>query len=252
MKYEGKLTISYGYAPSNLERLRSVDERYSELKAQLRDAERMWQATRDSADNRRDACTIVLGYLAAFAKDAGISPYALARLNDLMVALGELHHGRHSTLLVPAAVHPGGFAAIDLAQQALAQVCVDLIRESGAGAGAARTKVSSLFAKHRIPKFSEAKLRHLQSRLCGPGCTQDEGYGMYVWAKDVADGEMQRLGLRRPLSEPAALKVADALVRQASEQDHRRDFFFDPGEDSSALPQNTSSFDWRSSTTNVT
>ena len=27
MKYEGKLTISYGYAPSNLERLRSVVER---------------------------------------------------------------------------------------------------------------------------------------------------------------------------------------------------------------------------------
>ena len=230
------MSISYGYKPSSLERLRSVDERFGELITQFDKAERLWRSFPDTPDNRRNACTIVLGHLVSFAKDVGASPYALMRFNDLMVALGELHHGRHSELLAPAPVHAGGFAAIDLSQQGLAQVCVDLLREAGVGAGDARAKVSKLFARHGIPKFGEAKLRHLQSRLCGPGCTQDEAYDMYLWSRTLADAQIQRLGIRRPMSELAAAKVVKALVLQAKERDHRRHFFFAPGEESSAVP----------------
>ena len=166
----------------------------------------------------------------------GISSYANERLNDILVALGELQCGRHSVLLSPAPVHPGKFSATDLQQQGLAQVCVDLLRDAGMSATEARAKVSHLFDRHQLPKFGEAKLRLLNTRLKGPGCTQDEAYDMYVWAKTHFEKTAKQLGLNPSESVAKAVKVANILIGLSKRRDHRRDFYFAPREDSSETP----------------
>jgi hypothetical protein len=197
----------------------------------------MWEATPSKdADALRDACTVVLAQVVGFAKDIGIPEHAVLRLNDLLVALGELHHGRKSSLLTPAPVHPGSFSASDLAQQGIAQISVDLLREAGFSAGDARKKVAGIFARFRLPKFSEAKLRHLQSRLTGPGSEQDEAFEFYRWAAEMVEAQLREGRLSRPLSSTAATKFVTEIVRLAKDRDHRRDFFFAPREDSSEIP----------------
>lgn len=237
MSYQGRIRVSFGDRITSLGRLRAVDERYADFVSQLGAAERMWEAAPNKdADALRDACTVVVAQVVGFAKDIGIPEYAVLRLNDLLVALGELHHGRKSSLLTPAPVHPGSFSASDLAQQGIAQLSVDLLREAGFSAGDARKKVASIFARHRLPKFSEAKLRTLQGRLTGPGSNQDEAYDFYRWAGDLVDSQLRMRGLSRPLSTNAATKFVTEIVRLAKDRDHRRDFFFAPREDSSEIP----------------
>lgn len=229
MSYQGKLRVSYAGRMTSLERLRAVDDRYTQFLHDLLTAERMWEATPNKGPNElRDACTAVLAQVVGFAKDAGISSYAVSRLNDLLVALGELHNGRKSVLLSPAPVHPSGYAASDLAQQGLAQLSVDLLREAGLSASAARKKVVSTFDKHKIPRFGESKLRNLQSRLTGPGATKDEAYEFYSWAQEWLAIELRSRGLSRPLSVKGALTFVNELVRLAKERDHRHKFLFAP------------------------
>ena len=116
MAYQVKISISYTDRVTSLERLRAVDERYTELVQQLAAAEQLWKDDENKgSDELRTACTLVLGHVVGFVKDIGVSGHPIERLNDLLVALGELLHGRNSTLLSPARVHPSSFAAIDLA-----------------------------------------------------------------------------------------------------------------------------------------
>jgi len=227
MAYQVKIRISYTDRVTSLERLRAVDERYKELVLQLAAAERLWRDDENKgSDELRTACTLVLGHVVGFVKDVGVSGHPIERLNDLLVALGELLHGRNSTLLSPARVHPSSFAAIDLAHQGLAQVSVDLLREAGMSAGDARKKVASIFAKHGIPKFGEAKLRSLQSRLIGPGCSQDEAHESYVWAKSLLASHFRSRNPTKRLTLGGAIKLGNDLVSKAKRSDHRHRFLF--------------------------
>ncbi|MEP6872522.1 MAG: hypothetical protein ABI939_11835 [Anaerolineaceae bacterium] len=233
MTYLGRVGVSYRDRLTKLERLRLVDAEGERLHGGLEQSEKLWETSGKSQDERLHACIQVAGAVTTFAANTGVSLYAKERLNDLLVALGELISGRHSVLLTPSPVHPGKFSATDLMQQAMAQVCVDVLREAGAGATEARAHVSNLFEKHQLPKFSEAKLRTLNSRLKGPGSSQDEAYGLYVWAREHADWTANALSLNPTASVTTAAEFADSLIGLAKRRDHRRDFFFAPREDSS-------------------
>ena len=176
MTYQGRVRVNSGTRLTRLERLRLAEAEFERLSAIFDQSEVLWEKSSKSQDERLHACVLVVGALAHFGTNVGLSLYAKQRLNDLLVALDELMCGRHSTLLSPSPVHPSKFSTTDLAQQALAQVCVDYLRDAGAGAEEARRKVSGLFAKHQLPKFSVAKLRHLNSRLKGSGCSEDDGF----------------------------------------------------------------------------
>ena len=236
MNYVGKISVSYTPKLTRLERLRLVDAEFDNLTASLNHSDQLWLASSRSQDERRDACTAVAASLFQFASSTGISNYARERMNDLLVALGELQCGRKSVLFAPAPVHPGKFSATDLQQQAVAQVCVDVLRDAGMSATDARAKVSGLFEKHQLPKFGEAKLRALNSRLRGPGCTQDEAYDLYVWAKEHFARTAVQMGVDPTESVGKASKVANILVALSKRRDHRRDFFFASREDSSEMP----------------
>jgi len=234
--YKSTITVYYGDRSTKLARLRVVDQQFDEFIASVMNGRGLWNEGPRNFHEQLDACIGVLGALATFALHVGIPRYAKERLNDLLVALGELNSGRNSTLLRPAPVHPGTFSPSDLGQQATAQVCVDLLRTSGASATEARTKISKLFDKHQLPKFSTAKLRALHSRLKGPGCSLDAAYDMYVSAKAFADESLAERGLGSGLSIAQAEEVADLLIGFAKRRDHRRNFYFAPREDSSEAP----------------
>lgn len=236
MSYAGRVRVNYGRKATKLERFRFLEEHHQRLSATVTESERLWSASSKSADELRDACTAVVVAVTEFTTSVGLPLYATERLNDLLVALGELQCGRHSVLLSPAPVHPGKYSATDLQQQAMAQVCVDLLRDAGFGATEARAKVSGLFERHQLPKFGEAKLRTLNSRLKGPGASQDEAYDMYLWAKSHADVTLERLGIEPTKSPIKSLKVASILISLCKGRDHRRHFFFAPGEDRSPTP----------------
>ena len=236
MSYVGQIRVNYGPKPSRLERFRFLEEHHARLLATVTESDRLWSASSKSADELRDACTCVAAAVTEFTRSVGVPVYGTERLTDLLVALGELHCGRHSVLLSPAPVHPGKYSASDLQQQAMAQVCVDLLRDAGLGATEARAKVSGLFEKHQLPKFGEAKLRALNSRLKGPGASQDEAYDMYLWAQAHAQSTFEQLAIEPTKSVGRALKVASILISLCKRRDHRRHFFFAPGEDSSPAP----------------
>ena len=233
MTYVGRVRVSYGKKWSKFERLRMVDAEFDRLIESLNLSEGHWSRSDKSQDERRLALTAVVAAMSQFAMNVGISLYAKERLNDLLVALDELSSGRHSVLLAPSPVHPSKSSITDLGQQAMAQVCVDIVREAGAGAAEARKQVSGLFEKHQLPKFSEAKLRALNSRLKGPGRSQDEAYDLYVWARSHAERTAKELGVSLTRNVQTAAKFADQLIGLAKSRDHRRDFFFAPREDSS-------------------
>jgi hypothetical protein len=75
-------------------------------------------------------------------------------------------------------------------------------------------------------KFGEAKLRQLQSRLTGPGSTQDVAYEFYNWAQGWLTTELRSKGLSRPLSLKGAMTFVNELVRLAKDRDHRHRFLF--------------------------
>jgi hypothetical protein len=233
MTYAGRVRVSYGTRLTRLERVRLADSEFDRVREALDLSERLWAQSDKSRDERFHACSAVAAVLTQFGVNIGLSLYAKERLNDLLVALGELGCGRHSVLLAPSPVHPGKFSATDLQQQAMAQVCVDFLREAGAGATEARRKVSGLFEKHKLPKFSEAKLRALNSRIKGPGSSQDEAHGMYVWARAHADRTAGELNVNPRRCVSTAAKFADVLIGLAKRRDHRHDFSFAPREDSS-------------------
>ena len=236
MAYVGRVSVSYGDRVTRLERLRAADTAFEAVRTTLEQCERLWVASQKSRDERLLACVAVAAALSDFALKAGISLYAKERLNDLLVALDEPVCGRRSVLLSPTPVHAGKFSTTDLHQQALAQVCVDVLRKAGASATAARKQVSGLFEKNRLPKFSEAKLRTLNSRLKGPGCTQDEAYEIYLWTQRQMVQTATNLGIWPIESHRPATKLVDRLASLAKRRDHRRDFFFAPSEDRSELP----------------
>jgi hypothetical protein len=216
--------------------MRRADAEFDRMREAVDWSEKLWRQSQKSKEERFHACTAVTAALTSFAVNVGISLYAKERLNDMLVALGELGCGRHSVILAPAPVHPAKFSATDLQQQAMAQVCVDLLRDAGASATDARKRVSGTFEKYRLPKFSEAKLRTLNSRLKGSGNTQDEAYDMYLWARSQAERTGVELGVWPIRTVSKALKLVDVWVSLAKRRDHRHDFFFAPREDSSDLP----------------
>jgi len=232
MTYVGRVRLSPGAHLSKLERLRRADELFDQLKSLFAQSEALWEQSSKSQDERLHACVGVVAALADFGVKAGVSGYASERLNDLLVALDELICGRRPALFTPSPVHAGKFSTTDLAQQAMAQVCVDYLRGAGAGAEEARKKVSALFDKHKLPKFSVAKLRLLNSRLKGPGSSQDQAYDMYVWAKAHAARRARQLNVDPTRSLQTAIRLSDTLIQLAKRRDHRRDFFFAPDEDS--------------------
>jgi hypothetical protein len=199
------------------------------------ESEAVWEQTDKSADARRDACLNVFAPATQILTRLNGSQFVRDRLNDVLVAFDELRSGRHSVLLAPAPVHPGTPSVTDLGQQAMAQVCVDILRTSGLSAADARKATAGLLEKYKLPKFSESKLRAIGSRLKGAGATQDPAYDLYQWAARHADNVKAQLGIRE-MSRSRALKLADILVGLTKNRDHRRDFFFAPGEDSSEVP----------------
>jgi hypothetical protein len=235
VSYPYRLTLSYAPRATRLERVRLADAAYDQLRSTWASCEAVWERNPHGADQRRDACLTVLAPLSEFILRIDASQFACERLNDVLVAFDELHSGRRSTLLSPAPVHPGTMSMTDLMQQAVAQVCVDLLRQAGFPAGDARKRTADLFEKHQLPKFSQAKLRSVGSRLTGRGCTLDPAYDLYEWASRHAVGVRNELGIGE-LRRTQALRLADKLIELAKKRDHRRDFFFAHREDSSELP----------------
>lgn len=236
MMYAGRVSVSYGQRLTRLGRLRELDEGYAQLKSNCDHSERLWQTSGHTRDERLHACSQVIAALSSFVTRGGADLYTQERLNDLLVALGELISGRRSALLSPSPVHPSTFSASDLMQQAMAQVCVDLLRGAGAGAADARKIVARLFDKNDLPKFGEAKLRLLNSRLKGRGNTQDPALEMYKWASGHAETIGAELGVWPITSVPKAKRLAATLIGLAKRRDHRHDFFFDSRADSSPVP----------------
>ena len=60
-------------------------------------------------------------------------------------------------------------------------------------------------------------------------------FDMYVWAKRNAEETVRQLNVDPGRSLSAAIKLANTLVQLAKLRDHRRDFFFAPGEESSPI-----------------
>jgi hypothetical protein len=235
MTYSCRVSVSYGDRLTKLERLRLVDALYDELRNTFGHSQNLWEKSSQSLHERRDACVAVAIALSKFALDVGVPVYVKERVNDLLVALNELQCGRRSSLLAPAPVHPSRFAVADLQQQAIAQVCVDILRQTGESAAEARKLTAAAFGKHKLLKFSESKLRAIGSRLKGPGATQDPAYDVYQWAGEQAARTRRQMRFDE-LNRSSALKLINTLVGLAKRRDHRHDFFFAPGEDSSAVP----------------
>ena len=231
MTYQVSLTLSYQPCLSRLAMMRLAGASFDRLRETVEVAGVLWSQSPKGQDERREACLQVLAAATHHLTDVGVSQFARERLNDLLVAFDELRSGRHSVLLTPSPVHAGTPSMTDLAQQAMAQVCVDLLRQAGWSAGDARRKIAGLFEKHKIPKFGESKLRTIGSRLTGRGATQDPAYDLYEWASGHAKRVQAQLGMTS-MTSLRALKLADTLVALTKKRDHRRDFFFALGEDS--------------------
>jgi hypothetical protein len=236
MTYECRVSVFYGNRLSRLERSRLANGEFDELLDRLNDSSALWTRSDKSRDERLLACVAVVTALVQFGTSVGMPLYAKDRANNVLVALNELMCGRRSVLLSPSPVHPSSFAVADLQQQAMAQVCVDYLRRAGLGAEEARTQVSGLFEKHKLPKFGVSKLRALNSRLRGRGSSQDEAYELYIWAQEHADRTAVELNIDPASSVTSAKKFADQLIGFAKRRDHRRDFFFAPDADSRPIP----------------
>ena len=232
MTYLVSLSLSYELSLSRLAKARLAGASFDRFAETVKVAGVLWSRSPKGPDERREACLQVLAAATQHLVDVGVSQFARVRLNDLLVAFDELRSGRHSVLLAPSPVHPGTPSMTDLAQQAMAQVCVDVLRRSGWSAGDARKKTAGLYEKYKLPKFSESKLRTIGSRLTGRGATQDPAYDLYEWACEHAERVQAQLGMGS-LNSSRALKLADTLVALTKNRDHRRDFFFAPEEDSS-------------------
>src|SRR4051812_34819347 len=99
MSYSGRVSVSYGQRQTKLERRRALDEGYAQLRLTCEHSDRLWQKSGQTADERLHACSQVIAALSSFASKGGADLYIQERLNDLLVALGELLSGRHSVLL---------------------------------------------------------------------------------------------------------------------------------------------------------
>jgi hypothetical protein len=221
MTAHGRVSVSYGLEPTKLQRLHKYEAAHAEMLQQLRIAKQLWDEGPQTLDQRRDTCTAVAAIMISFAKAFDTSEFAKERVTDLIVGLGELTAGRKSALLSRANRPTRTPAASDLLQQATAQVCVDLYRQSGVSADDARRRTARLFLRKGFKQFGYSKLKSLGSRLTGPGATMDPLYSEYGFIKGIAARALLEMGANWPPSEDAAAAVAETLVATARNRDHR-------------------------------
>ena len=221
MTYVGRVRVSYEYRATRLERLRNMQAAYSEMRDRLGHLEETWNACSQTMDGRRNSCTSVMVAISQFAKHFDLPQFATERLNDLNVGLGELIAGRNSALLQRADMPTRTPSATDDVNQAVAQVCVDLFRGAGVGAGEARARTARLFLSQGFQNFSVSKIKLLGSRLTGMGASMDRAFGEYQMIKGVAATMLAERGTAWPPSESVAHAVARALVAKARRLDHR-------------------------------
>ena len=208
--------------PSQLARLRAIEAKHETLVAFLESLERSWNACDQSLDYRRAACISTSVAVSTFAKGFGLSTFAIERINDLHVALGELEAGRTSALLSRAKLPTRTLAASDLAQQAIAQVCVDLYRAAGLAAYEAHSRTARMFLRTGFKTFGVSKIKALGVRLTGAGATLDPAYSFYAMGKELVQGHfIAKRGVSGPLNEHEVDAVALRLISLAKTRDHR-------------------------------
>lgn len=221
MTYDGRVRVSYGSRLNKLERLRQIDAALEELHQRLAISEMGWDASPKTMDDLRTSCISVSAALGILAKGLGVSKYAVERINDLHVALGELEAGRTSALLSRADLPTRTPAASDLAQQGIAQVCVDFYRAAGLTAHEAHTRTARVFLQNGFRNFGVSKIKGLGVRLTGAGASQDPAFEFYSMGIRLARGILLDRGVAWPPSEEVAEAVTRRLVSMAKQKDHR-------------------------------
>lgn len=213
--------IALGSSPSRMERFRAADQSHQQMIDELSVIERIWQANAQTMDDRMEACIGIAASVFKFAKGAGLTPFAVAMANDLLLALGELHAGRHSELLRPGKVASNTPAPVDLAHQGMAHACVEILREAGLGATEARKEVEQYMVRAGFGKFSTHKLRALQTELTGPGSTSHPAFEFYTMAKQELARHLEPTMVVGQFHADAARIAIQAILVAARRRDHR-------------------------------
>ena len=217
-----------GVGRSRLERLRIADAAHDQMITKMLWVEQGWDTLGQDRKAMRAAVIEVSVAMFEFAKSAGITEFGSQFCSHLLVAIGELQNGRHSDLLRPSKVPSNQLAASDRVQQGVAYACVETLREAGLNATESRREVSRMMASEGFKKFSTHTLSAIQTRLTGPGSTEDQSYELYSFARQqfqTALAGKKVGGCYHPDEARNAVKV---ILRMLRDRDHRLDFFSDP------------------------